>query len=95
MQTDIGLAGGMVLTRSVKVRAGTVVDPSSSIFAPIQQVMPNSRLVAESLKRPSSVATRMFDRTGRVLRGDTARDTILNPWARFSCRTVIFIFNFL
>jgi hypothetical protein len=72
-------AGGIVLTRSVKVLDGTVVDPSSSIFAPIQQVIPNSRLVADRRNLPSSVATRILDRTGRVLRGETARDTMLRP----------------
>ena len=80
-----------VPTSSVKVRAGTVVEPSSWILAPIQQVMPSSRLVAERRKRPSSVATNTLASTGRVLRVDTARETMLRPWARFSCRTDTFI----
>jgi hypothetical protein len=73
------------------VLAGTVVDPSSRIFAPIQQVIPNSRFVAERLRRPSSVAINTFPKTGRVLRGETARETMLKPWARFSCNTDTFI----
>jgi hypothetical protein len=36
-------------------RAGTVVAPSISTSAPIQQFTPTSRLVAESLSRDSSV----------------------------------------
>jgi hypothetical protein len=68
-----------------------VVEPSCSIFAPIQQVMPSSRLVAESRSRPSSVAISTFESTGRVLRGETARETRLNPRARLSCKTVTFI----
>jgi len=52
--------------------------------AGIQQVMPNSKLVAESRKRPSSVAIKMFDKTGNVLREETARETVLRPRARFS-----------
>jgi hypothetical protein len=73
------------------VRAGTVVEPSSSILAPIQQVMPSSRLVADKRNRPSSVAIRTFAKTGSVLRGDTARETILSPRARFSCSTDTFM----
>jgi hypothetical protein len=52
--------------------------------AGIQQVIPNSKLVADRRKRPSSVATKMFDKTGSVVRGETARETILNPRAKFS-----------
>ena len=68
-----------VVTSSVKVRAGTVVEPSSWILAPIQQVMPSSRLVAERRSRPSSVATSTLASTGSVLRGETARETMLKP----------------
>ena len=84
-------SGGRVLTRSAKVRAGTVVEPSSSILAPIQQVMPSSRLVADRRSRPSSLAIRTFESTGSVLRGETARETVLNPRARLSCKTATFI----
>jgi hypothetical protein len=84
-----------VPTNSVNERAGTVVEPSSSILAPIQQVIPNSRLVAERRSRPSSVATSTFDKTGKVLLGDTALDTIFSPWARVSCRTETFMFEVL
>ena len=82
---------GNVPTRSKKVRAGTVVEPSSSILAPIQQVMPSSRLVAERRKRPSSLATSTLESTGSVLRGETARETMLSPWDRLSCKTVTFM----
>ena len=85
------IAPGVVTTDRGTVRAGTVVEPSCSMRAVIQHVMPSSRLVAESRKRPSSEATRMFDRTGSVDRGDTARETMPRPWARFSCKTVTFI----
>src|SRR3990172_2758876 len=82
---------GKVDTRSVNVRAGTVVEPSSSTFAPIQQLIPTSRLVAESRRRPSSVATRTFASTGSVLRGLTARETMFRPCAKFSCKTETFM----
>ncbi len=85
------LSPGRVLIRSAKMRAGTVMLPSSSICAPIQQVIPSSRLVAEMRRRPSSVAIRMLLRTGRVLRGDTALDTTPSPWANCACDTVSFI----
>ena len=84
-------SAGRVPTRSEKVRAGTVVEPSSSILAPIQQVMPSSRLVADRRIRPSSLAIRTFESTGRVLRGETARETVLNPRARLSCKMVTFM----
>jgi hypothetical protein len=82
---------GSVLTKSTKVRAGTVVDPSSLIFAPIQQVIPSSRLVAERRSWPFSAAKSTFPRTGSVLRGATARETMLRPRAKFSCRQETFI----
>ena len=59
--------------------------------APIQQVMTISRLVAESLRRPLSTASRTLPSTGRVDRGLTARPTVLRPLARFSCRQEIFM----
>ncbi len=77
-------SAGSAPTRSTNVRAGTVVAPSSSTFAPIQQVMPISRLVAESFKRPWSVASRMLLSTGNVERVATARPTTDKPLARFS-----------
>src|SRR3970040_961582 len=73
---------GKAPTMSAKVLAGTVVEPSSSNFAPIQQVIAISRLVAERRRRELSVAIRMLLRTGRVLREATARLTMLNPLAR-------------
>ena len=85
------LSCGKVLTRSTRVLAGTVVAPSSSILAPIQQVMPSSRLVADSFSRPLSVASRMLPSTGRVLRAATARETTLRPLAKFSCRQDTFM----
>ena len=89
-------SGGSVPTRSKKVRAGRVVAPSRSIRAPIQQVTLNSRSVAASRRRPFSVATRIFPSTGKVVRGDVARETIFNPCLRFSCKTVIFMtYSFL
>ena len=39
-------SGGRLFTNSVSSRAGTVIAPSSSTLAPIQQVTPMSRLVA-------------------------------------------------
>ena len=67
------------------------MEPSSSILAPIQVVIPNSRLVADKRKRPSSDAIKTFAKTGNVLRGETARETIPKPWAIFSCNTDIFM----
>jgi len=75
----------------MKVRAGTVVAPSSSTLAPIQQLIPTSRLVAESFSRPASVARSTLPSTGSVERGETARPTMLRPFARFSCRQETFI----
>ncbi len=82
---------GRALIRSPNVRAGAVVEPSCSMRAGIQQVIPISKLVAESRRRPSSVAINTLASTGNVLRGETARETMLNPRARFSCRTVTFM----
>ena len=62
---------GSVLIRSEKIRAGIVTLPSSSISAPIQHVIPNSKLVADRRNRPSSVAIKILLSTGSVLRGDT------------------------
>src|SRR6476620_11563090 len=49
--------------------------------------MPISRLVAVSLRPPSSVLSRTLARTGSVLRLETARLTTDRPRARFSCMT--------
>ena len=49
------LSFGSVATKSVSSLAGTVVAPSSSTLAPIQQDTAISRLVADSFSRPSSV----------------------------------------
>ena len=72
---------GRVLTRSTIVRAGTVMEPSSVIWQGIQQVMPSSRLVALRRRRPSSVASSTLPSTGKVVRGATARETMLRPRA--------------
>src|SRR3990170_2574306 len=85
------LSLGMVLTRSTSVAAGAVVEPSSSTLAPIQQVIPISRLVAERRRRPPSVASRILLSTGSVLRREAARLTTPRPRARFSCRQETFI----
>ena len=81
------VAGGNCVTKSVISRAGTVVAPSSSIFAPIQVLMEMSRSVAERRSRPPSVAINMFDVMGSVERAATARPTTASPRWRFSCRT--------
>src|SRR5947209_1013361 len=47
--------------------------------------MPTSNVVAESRRRPRSVATRIFFRIGTVLWGSTAPLTIERPRARSSC----------
>src|SRR5512143_1088282 len=52
--------------------------------------MPISRFVAVSLRPASSVRSRTFASTGRVLRLETARDTTVRPRARFSCMTESF-----
>jgi len=81
------VAGGSCPTKSVISRAGIVVAPSSSIFAPIQVLMEMSRSVAERRNRPPSVAIRTFEVMGSVDRAATARPTIASPRWRFSCRT--------
>ena len=57
---------------------------SSSMRAGIQQVIPISRFVAESRKRPSSEAIKILASTGKVLRGETAFETVPKPRAKFS-----------
>ena len=86
---SIGPAGSE-LTKSVNSLAGTVIAPSSSIFAGTQQFTPISRLVAVSFSRPPSVLTRTFPRIGRVPRVETPRPTIERPRVRFSCRQLTF-----
>ena len=82
---------GSELTKSDRRRAGTVMAPSSSTLAPIQEVMAISRLVAASLSRPDSEAMRTWEVWGNVLRTATARPTIDRPLERFSCRLEIFM----
>src|SRR3990172_852096 len=82
---------GKVFTRSTNVRAGTVVAPGASILAPIQHVIPSSRLVADRRSRPSSVASSTFPRTGSVLLGATARATLPRARDRFSWRQETFM----
>jgi hypothetical protein len=65
--------------------------PSSSTFAPIQQVITISKLVADKRKRFSSVANKILPKTGKVERVLTARPTMLNPFAKFSCKQDTFI----
>ena len=84
------LPGGSELTKSMKSFAGTVMAPSSSTFAGTQQLIPTSRLVAVSLRRPASVRRRTLPRIGRLPRVETPRPAIPNPWARFSCRQTTF-----
>src|SRR3990172_9611307 len=68
-----------------------IISPGSSILAPIQHVIPNSRLVADRRSRPSSVAISTFPRTGKVLRGATALATLPRARDRFSWRQETFI----
>ncbi len=60
-------------------KAGTVVAPSSSIFAPIHALMEISRSVAASFRRPRSVWRRTLAVIGSVERAATARPTIDRP----------------
>ena len=76
---------GSVAMKSVSSREGIVIAPSSSTVAVIQLVIAISRFVAESLRRPSSVATQMCDVWGSVLRVATARATTFSPRWRVSC----------
>ena len=75
---------GSVPTKSINVFAGSVVDPPSWTFAPIQQVIPISRLVADNLSPDLSVERSTLPNTGRVLLEATARPTILKPLVMFS-----------
>src|SRR5207245_1323055 len=49
------LPAGRELTKSMKSFAGTVIAPSSSTFAGTQQLMPTSRFVAVSRRRPGNL----------------------------------------
>ncbi len=80
------LSLGRELINSVRSRAGTVIVPSSSTLAPIQQLIAISRLVATSLRRDWSVAKRMLLVMGRVVLVATALPTRLSPRFKFSCR---------
>src|SRR5438067_10748688 len=51
--------------------------------------MPISRLVAESFKRPLSLANRTLDRIGSVLRFETAWLTVERPRLKSCCLQVI------
>jgi hypothetical protein len=70
---------------SVKRRAGTVVDPSSSIMAGTHRLIPISRSVAERRRRPSSVASRILLVIGRVLRALEATPLPTMPRPRLNC----------
>src|SRR6266571_394020 len=83
-------ADGSELTNSCSRRAGTATRPSCSMSASIQQLMLNSRLVADSLSLGPSVASRTLLRIGIVLRVETARPTIAKPLLRLSCGQVSF-----
>ena len=69
---------------SVSRRAGTVMAPSSSILAPIQQLMAISRLVATSLRRDRSAAKRTLLVMGSVVLAAAARPTMPSPRFSFS-----------
>ena len=86
---------GKLLTKSVSSFAGTVVVPSSSICASTQQLMPISKLVADSFRRPWSVVSKILDRIGSVLRLETAWLTANSPRLRSCCLHVIFTMFFL
>ena len=62
-------------TYSLSRRAGTVVRPSNSTSAGTVAAMVRSRLVAVTRSPPSVVSRSTLPRTGRVDRGDTARET--------------------
>jgi hypothetical protein len=85
------LSLGSELINSVKSLAGTVIAPSFSTLAPIQQLMAISRFVADSLRRESSVAMRTLFVIGKVVLVATALPTILRPLIRFSWRHDNFI----
>ena len=79
-------SGGRLLTNSLNKRAGTVIAPSSSTLAPIQQLIPISRFVAARRNWLSFASNKILPNTGIVLREETARLTTDRPLARFSCR---------
>jgi len=78
------LSGGSEPANSVMSRAGTVIEPSSSIWAPIHVLMAISRFVADSLSRDWSVEIRTFCVIGKVVRVATALPTMERPGLRFS-----------
>ena len=81
---------GSKFTMRVSNMAGNTVVPSCWICASIQTWMPISRLVAETRSRPPSVATRIPERMGTVLRSSTAFLTTLSACAKSSCLQVSF-----
>ena len=86
----VNIFSGSKPTIFVSNVAGNTVVPSCSICASIQTWMPISRLVAETRNRPPSVATRIPERMGTVLRSSTAFLTTLSARARSSCLQVSF-----
>src|SRR3954452_18196219 len=62
--------------------------PSSSTFAPTQQITVSSRFVAASRNWPPSVCSSTFPSTGRVLLGATTRPTVASPSFSFSGKQV-------
>src|SRR3954453_12021860 len=62
--------------------------PSSSTFAPTQQITVSSRFVAANFSWPPSVWSSTFPSTGRVLLGATTRPTVARPSFSFSGKQV-------
>ena len=82
---------GSELMKSERIRAGTVMAPSSSTFAPIQWTIATSRLVVASFSRPWSVDNNTLLVMGSVVRTATARLTTPKPLLIFSCKQVTFM----
>lgn len=80
------LSMGKELINSVRSPAGTVIAPSSSTLAPIQQLIAISRLVVTNFKRDWSVTSMTLLVIGKVVLVATALPTMLNPRFRLSWR---------
>ncbi|MNL52582.1 hypothetical protein D3C87_1757730 [compost metagenome] len=82
---------------SLTRRAGTVIAPGLTIFAPICCVVAISRFVAATSKRLLSVRKRILLRIGNCVLLLATRPTALSAFARFSWVTVssIIVITFL
>ena len=73
----------MLFIKSEKILAGTAISPSSSTLAPSQKLIPISKLVEDSFKRPFSVFKTMFCKIGKAVFRETIFSTTPKPSFKF------------